>query len=205
MKKCFLLLLFISTSLRAGSFEGFIRYTIEYNGSLSSVETLLLPSAYVVYVKGNATLLKIEGGGLAEQLGEILYNGSNGKSYQINHREESFYELRAVPSDQPLETVQTDQKQRIAGFNCVKYILKKKGTKDVNLVVWATNELQIPLPVQGKSTGSFSLQFTDIVGTPLLIEDAQEAIKMKAEIISTTLPSGVSFNIPRHYTQKATP
>lgn len=204
MVRILIVLVCVFVGAETFAFEGTIRFTIQHSGIASGMESLLLPNAYTIYTKGGTTVIKVDGGKLADQLGDVVYIGSTGKTYLVRHTTKSYYLLPTVQDDQTYTVVQTQEKQTIAGYVCFKYLLKEKGSEAASLIVWASPSLKIPLPTNGKSQGIGSLSFAGIEGTPFMIEDVKQGtgIKMKVDQISTSVPSGVAFIIPNEYVLK---
>src|SRR5687767_13114288 len=141
MKKLFLALtLSAPLVLSAQSFEGVIRFSMEYKGDNAAQLTQMAPSANVVTIKGNNAKVVMEGGMMASMIGDVVNKGDEKTTYFIQSSSKTVYKVKSEEADKGddgSDAVVTKENStaKILGYTCQKYkVVTKSGTN----YVWAT-------------------------------------------------------------------
>ena len=190
---CFLLAFlafFLSQSVYAQVNEGTITYSLDFPElEIPAAQKSLLPSEAIAYFKGGNYRNEITG-------------GMGMKSITISNEKESVMLLDIMGNKKAIKNVIkkdsksnrvkiTDEKKRIAGYDCQKAIL---STGDGEIVdVWFTKDIS--------GGGSWGGSFGEINGAPLeyIIDNKGMKIKMTAVKVSAEKVNLNVFDIPEGY------
>lgn len=166
----------------------------------------LMPSGFVLKLKNQNSILKIEGGIMA---GEFLHVADGDKNYMVNRANKTYSILPANTDNQTAKqdtkVTKTGETAKILNYTCTKYNVETtQAGKPVTQVIWATPEIKDidmkALSKQGTGNrGSFF--YENIEGFPLKAEmnspDGKiivEVKEVKRESLSASL-----FAIPADY------
>jgi hypothetical protein len=133
----------------------------------------MLPSAVIVKIKSNNSLVNIQGGMMDGM--EVLNLGDKNETYKIDHGAKTFtlmpkHEATTQPTSKVTKTSET---QRIMNYNCTKYIveLTTPENKTIKANYWATTELNVNMAAFGKQQiGNQQFVFPEVDGFPIRIE-----------------------------------
>ncbi len=184
--------------------QGTVTYGVEYNlpADQQSIAALL-PKEFEVIFKGDYSKFKMDMGMYATSI--ILNSSTNemltltdvpmqAKKIAVKMDKDQSERMRELQSgEQNFEVTLTKESKKIAGYNCVKYLLKAKesGTQSE---VWTTTEIQIP-------TNSLTSAIKGVEGVP--VEFTQDTRGMKSKMTLKSIDEGavadIDFQIPTGY------
>ena len=188
-------LIFISSALKAQSFEGQINYKINYLELPANVKGMesMLPQVLEMSIKGNQIAMKQE---LMGGTQTILSNGETeesvilmdmmGQKIAIMMTKEEAKKAREELGEPEFSYL--DGTKEIAGFKCSKAIMK---TGDQEIELWYTKDI----------AGAVHKDFADLDGFPL--EYLTYSQGMKLSIVAETVLIGeqedTNFTVPEGY------
>jgi len=173
----------------------------EGGGGLSS----MMPTGYIIKIKDQNTLTRMEGGMMANM--EMLYLKNKNATYQLDREKKTYKVLASVNSDTikmpDVKVTKTTETTKILNYPCTKYIVETKSNglamqqffwtttaiKDLNMKNFANQRM-------GSNQHSFF--YEKIEGVPLKIEikQPQGAMIMEAtEFKKQSLPLS-DFSLP---------
>jgi hypothetical protein len=188
------------------SYEGMIRFSVKISGKEATKVSGMMPTSYTIWIKGNNSLIKTEGG-ISMMTGDLLFLGAQQKSYLINHGQKTVFSLEST-SSAPQENItieKTAEKKMILGYNCLKYVLKEKeGSATQTYTIWATKDLALPKASNSTGIGFGSFSFQGVEGLPLQVltnmgDMSMEIMAMQVE--KKSLPE-THFQLPANYAVK---
>jgi len=146
MKKLFLAMALATPMvLSAQSFEGTIKFSMEYKGDNASQIAAMAPSANVVTIKGNNSKVVMEGGMMGPMIGDVINKGDEKTTYFVQSAAKTVYKVKsdeAKKDNGADDAVVTKENStaKILGYTCQKY---KVVTKDGTNYIWATKDFDI--------------------------------------------------------------
>lgn len=170
-------------------------------GNMSS----MMPSGFLIKVKGENTLTIMEGGMMPM---EILH--LKDKSVRLDRKNKTFSEMPKGENPKGKSTAQvqvtkTNEKATILNYSCTKYIavVTEKG-KTVNQVYWTTTDIKdidMSHLKNQRMNGSQPLLYEGIEGVPLKMEISMPEAKMVMEVMEIKKESlnASDFTIPSDY------
>jgi hypothetical protein len=179
--------------------ENMIKMT-EGGGSLSS----MMPTGYIVKIKGENTLIKVEGGMMSNM--EMLYLKNKNVTYQLDREKKTY---KALPNMMDttkapdVKVTKTTETTKILNYPCTKYIVEtnSKG-HEMKQFFWTTTAIKDlnmkNFAHQRVGNGQQSFFYEKIEGVPLKIEikQPQGAMIMEAtEFKKQSLPAS-DFSLP---------
>ncbi len=135
--------LLLPAFLNAQSFEGVIKYSMEYKGDQAAMLQKTAPSANVITVKGKNAKVVMEGGIYGAMIGDIINIGDENTTYFVQASQKTAYKVKSdeVKDDDKSEDATVTKESgtaTILGYKCQKYkVVTKQGTN----YVWATKEI----------------------------------------------------------------
>jgi hypothetical protein len=176
----------------------------EGGGGFSS----MMPTGYVIKIKGQNTLTKMEGGMISQM--ELLYLKNKNATYQLDREKKTYKALPQVNSDTmklpDMKVTKTSETARILNYPCTKYIVETKGNgMAMQQFFWTTTAIK-DLDMKsfaGQRMGNNQPAFfyEKIEGVPLKIEikQPQGAMVMEAiEFKKQPLPAS-DFTLPADF------
>lgn len=146
MKKLFLAVaLAAPMALSAQSFEGVIKFSMEYSGDNAAQLKQMAPSANIVTIKGNNAKVVMEGGVMAPMVGDVINKGDEKTTYFVQSSSKTVYKVKSDENkkdDDSKDVTVTKEKStaKILGYTCQKYkVVTKNGTN----YVWATTDIDL--------------------------------------------------------------
>lgn len=148
MKKLLLaLVVAVPTMLMSQSFEGVIKFSMDYKGDQADLVKQQMPSSTTITIKGNNTKVVTNGGMLASMLGDVINKGDEKTSYFVQAANKTVYKVKNEElkndkkddNDGPKVTKENST-AKILGYTCQKY---KVETKSGTNYVWATKDIDI--------------------------------------------------------------
>lgn len=165
----------------------------------------LMPSGFVVKVKDQNSLAKMEGGMLGNM--EVLYLRNQNKTYQIDRDGKTYTELKSTATEdvkvENVKITKTNETKTILNYPCTKYIAEStiEGQR-FQQIFWTTTAIKgldmKSLASQKLGQGTQKMFYEKIDGVPLRMEikQAQLAMTMEAtELKKTSLPAS-DFELP---------
>ncbi len=142
--------------LTAQSFEGVIKFSLEYKGDNAAQLTQMAPSANIVTIKGNNAKVVMEGGMLGAMIGDVINKGDEKTTYFVQASEKTVYKVKSEEAnkkdndDADVKVTKESSTAKILGYTCQKYkVVTKNGTN----YVWATKDISMAnVDYRGKVT-----------------------------------------------------
>ncbi|HKZ37051.1 MAG TPA: DUF4412 domain-containing protein [Chryseolinea sp.] len=180
--------------------ENMIKMT-EGGGGLSS----MMPTGYIVKIKDENTLTKMEGGMMSNM--EMLYLKNKNATYQLDREKKTYKVLPHMMNDTTklpdVKVTKTAETTKILNYPCTKYIVEttSKGHA-MQQFFWTTTAIKDldmkSFAQQRMGNGQQSFFYEKIEGVPLKIEikQPQGAMIMEAtEFKKQSLPAS-DFSLP---------
>ncbi len=173
----------------------------EGGGGLSS----MMPTGYIIKMKDQNTLMKMEGGMMSNI--ETLYLKNKKVTYQLDREKKTYKVLPYVANDTTklpdVKVTKTGETARILNYPCTKYIVETKSNGlAMQQFFWTTTEIKDldmkSLARQRMGNDQQSFFYEKIEGVPLKIEikQPQGAMIMEAvEFKKQSLPAS-DFSLP---------
>lgn len=200
MKRLFFAIALLGPAILSGqSFEGVIRFSMEYSGDQADMIKAQAPSANVITIKGNNSKVVSEGGIMGAMIGNIITKSDEKTTYFVNDSQKSVYKAKSdeVKNDKGEDAVATKESgtATILGYKCQKYKVVMNGTDNY---VWATTDIKV-----GEYSGKVAYKGVD--GVILKQELNMNEQGMSIKIIMTCVSfdkksvSDNEFEIPTTY------
>lgn len=148
----------------------------------------MMPSGFTVAIKGNNSLVKMEGGMMPM---EVLHQGDKNQSVRIDREKKTYSILsngNGTNGTAPVPVItKTSETAKILNYNCTKYIaeLNERG-KSIKQIFWTTTDIKDfdmkSLMKQRMGRGQ-SIFYEGIDGVPLKIEMAAPEANMIMEVV----------------------
>jgi len=206
MKKLFLAVaLAAPIALSAQTFEGVIKFSMEYSGDNAAQLKQMAPSANIVTIKGNNAKVVMEGGVMGPMVGDVVSKGDENTTYFVQSASKTVYKVKSdevKKDDGGSDVVVTKEKStaKILGYTCQKYkVVTKNGTN----YVWATKDVEL-----GKVDFRGKVTYKGVEGMVMkqemnVTQDGQSmTIIMTMIQLDKKTVSDSEFTIPADYTVK---
>lgn len=188
------------------AFEGNIKYSIELSGEGADETAAFMPEYYVFVVKGQKLKFKMEGGMMADMMGEIIVDGEHIKSWMVKHSEKVAYILPIEgDKEEPVapEIYKEDEVINIVGLKCQKYkVISDAGDgAKTTQYLWVTDKYQFDEYGKNGKLNTGGIFQKDIKGIPLKIMSETNGITMimtATEFDKTKVPDS-EFEVPENY------
>jgi hypothetical protein len=176
----------------------------------SSGTPSIMPSGFILKVKGGSTLTILDGGMMPM---EVLH--LKDKSYRLDRKNKTYAELGAertqnnAPQYSKTQTriTKTSEKTTILGYSCTKYIATiSDNGKTIDQVYWTTTDIKDfdmkSLTKQGMGKGQ-PMFYEGIEGVPLKMEMTMPEAKMVMEVteIKKETLNSADFSVPTDFKQ----
>jgi GLPGLI family protein len=199
----------VSTSIAANAQkilkEGILTYSTNFElPPDQAAMAAMLPSEFVVYIKGNVSKYKMDLGMFAV---ENYYDAATqqnltltdvpmqGKKIAVISTKEQTKQLESLQAgEKDFEVTSTKETKNIAGYNCTKFIIKDKISGDLS-EAWTTTEITV------LSTALTSTLPSGITGFPVMFSTNMNGVKntMTLKSIEEKAVGEVNFKIPEGY------
>lgn len=184
--------------------QGTVTYAVAYNLPADQQSmAAMLPKEFKVVFKGDYSKFKMDMGMYATS---IIFNSAKnetlsltdvpmqGKKIAVKMNKDQSKKMRELQAgEQDFEVTPTTAQKKIAGYNCVKYLLKDKES-GVQSEIWTTTDIQIP-------TNSLTSPINGVKGVP--VEFSQDASGMKSKMtlksIDESAVADIDFQVPTGY------
>ncbi len=186
--------------ISAQSFEGVIKFSMDYTGDQAAMIKSQAPTANIITIKGNNSKVVSEGGMMGAMVGNIITKSDEKTTYFVNDAQKSVYKAKSSELDKKENEDVTATKQSgtatILGYKCTKYKVVMGGKDNY---VWATTDIAV-----GDYSGKVA--YKGVEGVILKQELNVEEQGMKFTIIMTCVQfekktiSDSEFTIPSTYT-----
>lgn len=164
-----------------------------------------MPKSFVLKIKDQNTLTKMEGGIMGNM--EILYLKSKNTTYKLDREAKTYSVMSKSGMDSlkvsDVKITKTGETSKILNYNCTKYIAESTvAGKPVQQIFWTTTAIKDldmkSLAHQRMGNSQQSLFYEKIEGVPLKIEVKQAQMGMIMEVVELKKQSlGASdFAIP---------
>lgn len=170
--------------------------------------TSMMPTGYMIKMKDQNTLTKMEGGMMGNM--EMLYLKNKNVTYQIDRENKTYKALPHVTSDTSkladVKVTKTTETAKILNYPCTKYIVESniKG-HTMQQYFWTTTaikELDMKsLARQSMSSHQQAFFYEKIEGVPLKIEikQPQGAMIMEAVGVKKESLAASDFTLPKDF------
>ncbi len=206
MKKLFLMLAVAAPlAIGAQTFEGVIKFSMEYKGDNAAQLTQMAPAANVITIKGNNAKVVMEGGVMSSMIGDVVNKGDEKTTYFVQAASKTVYKVKSDENkkdDDDKDVTVTKEKStaKILGYTCQKYkVVTKNGTN----YVWATKDVDLGgVDYRGKVTykgveGMIMKQEMNISQDGQSMTIIMTAIQLEKKSVNDS-----EFTIPSDYTVK---
>lgn len=164
----------------------------------------MLPSEFVVYLKGNVSKYKMDLGMFAV---ENYYDAATqqnltltdvpmqGKKIAVITTKEQTKQLETLQAgEKDFEVTSTKETKNIAGYNCTKFVMKDKISGDLS-EVWTTTEINV------LNTALTATLPSGIAGFPVQFSTNMNGVKntMTLKSIDEKAVGEINFKIPEGY------
>ncbi len=197
MKSIFVLLALLFTfQISAQQFEGEIAYSISYLQVPKEMEGMesMLPTVMTYYFSGDK--MAIQQDMMFGSQSVVVDNATNtgfvlmdmmGQKTAIKVDTTKGEEETAAPT-----VTKTSETNKIAGYNCTKYLVKNEGMDDME--AWVTTELKAKMGAKSP--------FGTVDGFPLEYVTFQDGVKTRFTVTSVSEKTieSTKFEIPEDYT-----
>ncbi len=173
-------------------------------GLQGSTIAAMMPTGFIIKIKEQNNLIKIEGGILAA---ELLALHDKDQIYSLERKNKTYSIMNATPTevrDSDVKITKTKETAKILNYTCTKYIVEytSNGTT-LNQFVWATPEIR-DFDLKSLSKQRFGKDhriFFDVEGVPLKMEMKINGIDMLMEVFEIKKEShnAADFTIPSDY------
>lgn len=190
--------------LSAQSFEGVIKFSMEYKGDQVEMIKAMAPSGNTITVKGKNTKVVMEGGGMKAMIGDVISKGDEKTTYFVQADNKTVYKVKSeeLKSDKEEDAKVTKENSTatILGYKCQKYkVVTAKGTN----YVWATTDINV-----GDADYKGKVMYKGIEGVAMKFEMNISEQGVSYTVTSTMVSfdkktvSDSEFSIPSDYTVK---
>jgi hypothetical protein len=171
----------------------------------------MLPSNFIINVKNQDVLTKIDGGMFAS---ELLYLKSKDQAYVLNREGKTYSPLsksesKETSSDVNVKISKTNETLKILNYNTTKYIVQtERNGKTLVQHIWATTEIKdLDLSALSKQNVGRDqpLLYRDIQGVPLKMKMDVDGMVVETEVTSIKKESldAANFVIPADWKESA--
>jgi hypothetical protein len=206
MKKLiFAMALVCPALISAQSFEGVIKFSMEYKGDQADMMAKMAPTGNVVSIKGTKSKVVMEGGMMGSMIGDVINIGDEKTTYFVQSDSKTVYKVK---SDEMKDNENADKAKvtkenstaTILGYKCQKYKVEIDGSTNY---VWATKEIDA-----GTADYRGKVAYKGVEGVIMKQELNVSQQGSKMTIIMTMISfekksiSDDEFEIPSNYTVK---
>lgn len=176
--------------------QGIATYTVKYNLPPDQQQLAgMLPTEYQMYFKDNFSKFKIDMGMFSSQ---IIHNNITGESLTLTdlpiQGKKVAMKMPAVKfEEEDYEIIATKETSKIAGYNCIKYILKTKSSNESG-EIWITKDIKIP-------GSTFTANLSKIKGVPIKFTSNVQGMDLDMTLKSIVEQpiSAINMDIPAGY------
>ena len=181
--------------------EGTVIYTVEYDLPPNQQSMAgMLPKEFKVTFNDTFSRFKMDMGMFST---DVIFNTANNemlsltevpmqnKKIAVKMNAQQSEKMREIQSDDhDFDVSATTETKRIAGYNCVKYLLKDKVSGEKS-EIWTSTDIQIP-------TNTLTSTIKDVKGVPIQFSKNTRGMKSKMTIKSITEDpvKEISFEVP---------
>ena len=176
----------------------------EGGGGLSS----MMPTGYIIKIKDQNTLIKMEGGMMSNM--EMLYLKNKNSTYQLDREKKTYKVLPHMANDTTklpdVKVTKTTETTKILNYPCTKYIVETKSNgHTMQQFFWTTTAIKDldmkSFAHQRTGNGQQSFFYEKVEGVPLKIEikQPQGAMIMEATEFKKQSLSASDFSLPSDF------
>jgi hypothetical protein len=204
-----LLLLTISLQLSAQKpFEGTLHFQLNFLNASPEMEMAkaMLPTGFVLKLKGENSRLSTEGGMMAAMFGDVVTHAASKKTFFLNDAAKtvtliSDQEQLPSPAASDYEITEGNDPRSIMGYDCKHYVVTSKVDASIRMEFWMATALRVKL-AKTSSTGLLVQSgMYGLEGLALRSVVDQLGMKMVVEATAITpeiLPAAL-FEMPKAY------